>query len=482
MEENMPRTEKLLNSREESFYEWGGLIDGLRLKLTNNESSCVLISAPFGWGKSSFTNIVAQELKEENNKNELKWLSYTIEAWKYELLDSATVVEQLIFELINKQLLAVYEEFCITEKTVEKLNSVFEANKEVFIGVLKSATKTVLKNKFGLELEVKDFKKVYKDKFLKEIKELSKKLDKNYISTIEFFKKFIEAIFTTGSAIQNLRILFILKDCDRCSPENLIKIIDCIHHLDVDDRIKYLVEADANTIKSIICQKYNLGNATEILKSQEHPDLRHAKLVLNGYLDKIFDHVVELERVKLNKEKMCNFLNQTLEAPIFYPRSITVERLTSNFAISLRFIKNKLADDFVKRSKLAGIELKTMNVFVLNALIILFIVNELYHQKVCFLVIPPLSHNNRSNELKYEIDTASLLNTGISKITYPLHKSDEFFNFLNNINIKIEGRTTGLFSYSGEDFNSITLEQICRQVNENITTINSAWKKITLNN
>lgn len=478
MEENMPRTEKLLNSREESFYEWGVLIDGLKLKLTNNESSCVLISAPFGWGKSSFTNIVAQELKEENIKNELKWLSYSIEAWKYELLDSATVVEQLIFELINKQLLALYEDVSLTEKTAKKLSNAFDANKEVFVGVFKSATKTILKNKLGLELDIKDFKKVYSDKFIKELRELSKKLDMSYISTIEFFKKFMEAIFTTGTAKQNIRILFILKDCDRCSPENLIRIIDCIHHLDVDDRIKFLVEADIETINSILCQKYNIGKYTEINKEPEQPTNKHGKLVLSGYIDKIFDHTVVLERQNLKKEKICDFLNHTLSINAFSPPSITIDRLTSNLSISHRYIKNKLSDDFVKRAKLVGVDLKTLNVFVLNTLMILFIVNERSHQKINSMFVPTFVNVPRSNELKYEITSGSFFYTGISKLNYAPHYSDEFINYLNSLNIKIDDRTHSLFNYRHEDFSGFTFNQGIQKVNENITAINTTWKKL----
>ena len=83
--------EELLNSREESFFDWDNQLNSLMSKIKDNSNLCLMISAPFGWGKSSFTNILINELKSDKKKGWLK--IYLLEdVWKYELFESHEII------------------------------------------------------------------------------------------------------------------------------------------------------------------------------------------------------------------------------------------------------------------------------------------------------------------------------------------------------------------------------------------------------
>ncbi|MBI9039564.1 MAG: hypothetical protein JEY97_15655 [Bacteroidales bacterium] len=493
--------EKLLEKREDSFYDWSLLLDKINKKIQSNECSCILVSAPFGWGKSSFTNIVKNELKKRRNplNDKKEWEICVINTWKYELLEQGDVVSQLIFDILDnffKTLFIKYLKPDLKEKLKAATSQII--SKPFLINIGKDLVKTAIANlPINIDVDLSSYEKFFKNPFFQKCDEIKSIIKENYISVIDIYKElsmaFLEEISKDSNETKNINIILIFRDCDRCSPENLLKIIDILHHINIDEKIKFIVEADENTIKSILCKKYHFGDYFSLKNDKIDPNRHSEKFeTLNGYLDKIFDERISLERQNLNKSKLKEYLNNLFGNKIINEESITFDAITKAYHINYRFIKNQIEDVFLKRlNNIPNLIIE--NAYELNALILLHLVNEIdnkSYERVIFPKIMNKPSGKESNKLLYSVDNnISIKNNLIKKFGFsnkalkPLNQ----FNSLSNIDIfnsiyihPPNNQRIMLFNFEiGNDsvirHYSKTSSDLVSNINDIINSVNEKW-------
>jgi len=494
--------EKLINSREESFFDWNSQIDSLKERLRNNECRCVLVSAPFGWGKSSFTNILRNELLEENKRKKFKekpWDISIIETWRYELLNPENVVPHLIYDILDSFFQFLIEKYLPEEITLDRkelyrfLTFNDEKIKQYSIAFIKEYLNARFKKKYSLDLKnlEKIAKSIHESTFIKKLKTLKLDLEKNYLFALDFYGEFLETFLIDLSNVtenKNPKIVLIFRDCDRCSPENLLKIIDCLYHFHLDERIKFIVEADEDTIKSILCSKYHLGDYFDLSKEPKDGDYKKFQ-ILDGYLDKIFDTTrIILNNSTIDKRKLMLYLSNCYENNFVNESTFNLEQLSQDLKINFRFIKNHI-EDIVKKRLQKNNSLDKVDSIELNAIIMLHIVNELSSQEFNNFILPKISkfgdrYENKPQKLIYKIwdqDKQGFSNKFHSKdMILGDNTIEKLETFVNSLQLKCSPKhLVKIFSFNCSDYfksnRDRDLQEVINEINLKIDSINEKW-------
>ena len=494
--------EKLLNSREESFFDWDSQLDGLKERLRNNECKCVLISAPFGWGKSSFTNILRNELLEENKKKKFKekpWDVGIIETWRYELLNPENVVPQLIYDILDSFFTFLIEKYLPEEITLDRKELhrflTFDDGKikQYSVEFIKEYLNTRFKKKHGIDLRNIEAiaKDIHESTFIKKIKTLKLDLEKNYLFALEFYKEFLETFLIDLFNVtenKNPKIVLIFRDCDRCSPENLLKIIDCLYHFHLDDRIKFIIEGDEDTIKSILCNKYHLGDYFDLLEENKSANYKKFQ-ILDGYLDKIFDTTrIILNNSSINKKRLMDYLNNCYNSNFEKENYLNIDQLSQELKLNYRFIKNHI-EEIVRRRLKEKTLLDKVDEIELNAIIILHIVNDLSSQAFKDFILPKIQFlrndfRDEPKKLRYKIwdkdkqDYSDKFNSKeiiVSEMTI-----EKLENFVNSVQLKYSPKYyVNVFNFECSDYfrsnRDRDLKEVLEEINSKIDSINKKW-------
>lgn len=473
------KDELLLKRREESFYDWGNQLDSVKSKLRIDTDAAILVSAPFGGGKSSFTNILMNELKEKNSDD---WLISIVEIWRYELLGPDTIIQRLIYDLI---------EVFFKETALKKIGKTKQESLKVFLKEYQFINKNVVKEygealvnavlKEYAHLSLEEIKKIHKSPFARKLKELSQLVKNDYLDAIGLYSTLLKEIEKDLS--NNRKILFIFRDCDRVNPENLLKIVDCIYHINISNKVKFIIEADEKTIKSILSSKYNLGDYYQMIKPANRTNFKDHLETINGYLDKIFDTIINVERSNLNKLKISQYISGNFLQEFAQDR-ITFSNFTSSYDTNFRFIKRKIS---LELKPIIEKELSKLDEFdfVLNALIVLYLYNELNSQKFRNVFLPKVEFfpQRVRNSLQYKFDEKSpsslfsVANPPSDLFTLGAEGACDYFNSLSLI---VKKGTTGatLFNFAQQDFEGRQFVDIQEELNQIITTINTLWEML----
>ncbi len=480
----MPRKEKLLNSRDESFYDWNSSLDGLKEKLKNDETNTILVSAPFGCGKSSFTNILINELKDEEKDSNIKWDINIIETWKYELLDSDSVVTQLIFDIINNYLSKIILYKLKIDKGVKvESYSALKKYDLINVDIIKKHGKNLLKSvlKKYTKLDYDKLIEIHKTALAKKLDEVGDSLKDNYISALEFYEEFVDAFlidYNNSPKYKNSKIIFVFRDCDRCNPENLLKIIDAIHHLDVNDKIKFIVESDIDSIKAVLCMKYHLGDYPKI---NEYYSLKGE--LINGYLNKIFETICIIDKKYLNKQRLLIYLNYQMKFEHKDYELLTFDDFTYDYKQNYRYVKYHFEKVLPNRLNKIN-NLNALNLIEINTLLYLYLLNEENNGNLIDVHLPKLSLKEEKRNLIW--------------LSYSTN-NDNKWGFANKINMLVDG---AIIKYANsiyliinekkckvikfpENFftdNSISLRTKMELLNQVIENINTSWKEMNLIN
>lgn len=478
----MPKDEKLLQHRDESFYEWGPALDGLKQKLYNDEGNTFLVSAPFGWGKSSFTNILQNELENESNAEKVKWDINIIHTWKYELLDSGSVVSQLIFDLVNKyinkiELFKVNTERGVKVKKKNPLKEYGIVNFEIIKEHGKKVIDSYLKEKVGMTLT--EIKEIHKTEPAKKLEKIGEELQKNYINSLRFYEEFLCSFlkeFELSPAHKNTRLIFIFRDCDRCNPENLLKIIDAIHHIDINNKIKFIIEADEATIKSILSKKYNLGDFFSLKHSADSNKIQ----LLNGYVNKIFNTIISIDIRKLSKSSILKYINKKTGNDFNDDSLITFHNIPEQFNQNYRFIKYQIEDVFINK---LGKEIKDEQnqIIMINTLLHLHLLNQLFFNQLQSVSIPILALKGDARSMKnfitYEINN-SIWTSG-SKV-YLDTDINSIITYSNSLLLNFNNQNISCIRFPDSFLPNVRMNysDIINSFNDLIDKINFLWAKL----
>ncbi|WP_159451931.1 P-loop NTPase fold protein [Hymenobacter roseosalivarius] len=312
-----------------------------------NNSERVILSGPFGIGKSYF-------LKKYFKDNSDKYITINLKPINYAVSTNEDIFQLIKYDIIYELLLhdKEYNIFDITpipENMMREyfLTSQFEGILDRFLMSINKIDKSALelaKHLYGLFNEYESFKKRHLEA-LNEFKTLEV-FSKNFANKTgaiyenDFISELINKSISKLKAL-NKKVILIIDDLDRIDPEHIFRLINVFGaHLDVrENENKFLFNTtvlvcDIKNIRGIFRHKY--GSSVDF----------------NGYIDKFYsDEIFYYDNTSAiitwleHNEKITSFHNK-LKIPTYSFLFNILSRLSKNNLLNLRsLIKIKLDTD-----------------------------------------------------------------------------------------------------------------------------------------
>lgn len=248
----------------------------------NRGFKSVLISGDWGTGKTSVLGSLARQLSQaEQGKNSFPTKTIFFEAWKYEK------EENLMFALLWK-LFTSSENYAKARHKANsgvrsKIQQMFDYSLSVGSQAsLKVGIKTMLDDRAALQ------------KYRRE--QQSTPFLPDYVPTDKFLKGFADLLV---ELYPNRKVVILIDDLDRCSPESAMKLLDNMRQLIQgvsDQNCCFVVAMDKVTLQQAIRHKFSE------LSSYDS----------NRYLEKLFPLMLQLPAIQLSAQQFC----QVPQAPL----------------------------------------------------------------------------------------------------------------------------------------------------------------------
>lgn len=251
----------------------------LLINIINDESVLPITVGVFGdWGsgKSSILQIVKEEFDKDNNKDSL---CIYFNGWTFEGYDDAkaALLNSILKELEDNKKISAEIKDSIKEKAKKLWKSIdwmrgagmvmknvaLPAVSAYFTGGLSLVPFAIQKlaewgdnpEKIIEKLQSEEGKEIYKS-FIKEGKEEDKK---SINAVVEFRKDFSELLEATNFK----RLVVIIDDLDRCSPERIIENLEAIKLFLNVSKTAFIIGADPRIVKYAIEHKYKNNKEIE---------------------------------------------------------------------------------------------------------------------------------------------------------------------------------------------------------------------------
>lgn len=232
----------------------------------------ILISGDWGTGKTSVLgNLASKVIRAESGANHYPTKTIFFEAWKYES------EENLLLALIW---VIVMSSERSGDLASSKANSLFQ---KVYDFALVIGTKISTGSRYKNLIE--DYKALHQDRLEAEtVKNMPE-----YVKTDKFLDVFAELL---KELYEDNKLIILIDDLDRCSPESAMSLLDNIRHLInglSSQNCCFIVAMDKITLQQAIRHKFS------DLSSYDS----------NRYLEKLFPISLQLPAIQLSFDQFC---------------------------------------------------------------------------------------------------------------------------------------------------------------------------------
>ena len=249
--------------------------------IDTKKNSVLCLNGEWGCGKTFIINKLISEMEVKNRNLEKQYLPILINSWEYDYYD----------EPLEGLVLALYDyAFPKIEKNMsDRLSSMICAG----LGILKLMIMEVINNKTGIDLS-----KLKLDKKMKRyISNFGENVfEKEELDSMSSLKQTLFVIKSVLNKISNdMNIIIIIDDLDRCLPEHAIKTLERLHHImSATENITMILALDKKQLSKTINNFF--GDCD-----------------INKYLNKFIDNYINIDYGDLNfkfEENYADYFNE----------------------------------------------------------------------------------------------------------------------------------------------------------------------------
>ena len=231
------------------------------------------IDGEWGCGKSWLLAELENQLKDES-KSEKQYLIFHYNAWENDFYEEPLVA--ILSVMIDE-----IEKFCKAEDIVNGINkSLSFTALTIFKTVAISVLNKTLENNTGLDFRdvIDDFGKIKLSD--SDLKELNKQIDK----LLPLRNGLVKIHSQLKALAENVSIVFIVDELDRCLPEYAIKVLERLHHICYEMPVILIIAFDKKQLEKSICQIFGIKD--------------NSSIVVNKYLEKFINTIIPLDNGK----------------------------------------------------------------------------------------------------------------------------------------------------------------------------------------